>query len=281
MPTPTSLRALPLTASIGATIDGIDVRDATDADVASIRAAVVRHRVVFLPGQHLDAAALGSFAGRFGTLGRSPLDELLGRPATTTVIEDTADRPPAGFDWHTDLSWTPQPPSMGFLHGLVIPPVGGDTLWSNQVAAYESLPTPIQEQSRALLAEHACDATLLATVERHHGTAVADGLRRTHPPVHHPLVRTHVDTGELGLFLSPMYLRRLVGIDPLAGADLARRLGEALDDPHHQVRWRWSEGDLAIWDETTTCHRALVDHFPHRRLIRRCVIEGPTPQPAP
>ncbi len=280
MPTSTRPRTLQLTASTGAAIEGIDVREASDADVSAIRAAVLRHRVVFLPGQQLDATDLGSFASRFGALGRSPLDALLGRTATTSVIEDTADRPPAGFDWHTDLSWTPRPPSMGFLHALAIPPFGGDTLWSNQVAAFESLPAATQEQCRALWAEHRCDPTLLATVERHHGTAVAARLRAAHPPVRHPLVRVHAETGEAGLFLSPMYLQDLVGLDRRTGAGLRRRLGEALENPHHQVRWRWSEGDLAIWDETTTCHRALVDHFPHRRLMRRCVVEGSTLRPA-
>jgi taurine dioxygenase len=83
-------------------------------------------------------------------------------------------------------------------------------------------------------------------------------------------VRTHPITGRKGLFLCPLYARRIVGPD---GADdrLLTRLHSMLDDPHMQVRWRWRTGDLAIWDETSTCHRALTDHFPQRRVMRRCV----------
>ena len=196
--TPAALDVRPLTASIGATIHDLELRHASDDQVADVRNAVLRHRVVFLRGQSLDEDDLRSVAGRFGTLARSPLHQLLGRDTTTSVIEDTADRPPAGFAWHTDLSWTAAPPSLGFLHALEIPAVGVDTIWSNQVAAIDTL-------------------------------------------------------GELN---------------------------RVLDDPHLQVRWRWAEGDLAIWDERSTCHRALVDHHPQRRRMRRCVVAGAPPVPA-
>lgn len=113
---------------------------------------------------------------------------------------------------------------------------------------------------------------------RHHGPEVATRLRRANPPVSHPLVRTHPATGEALLFLSPLYLRRLTGIERRQGDRKLRELNGLLEDPHVQVRWRWEAGDVAIWDEVATCHRALTDHIPQRRIMRRCVVQGDGPR---
>ena len=187
-----------------------------------------------------------------------------------STIEDTAARPPAGFPWHTDVSWTSDPPGLGFLTAVVIPEFGGDTIWASTAALYDALPSEERQLCEESTVLHAPDASLLASVERHHGPETADRLRRQHSGIEHPLVQTHPVTGRKSLFLCPLYARRIVGPD---GADsrLLARLHSMLDDPHIQVRWRWQAGDLAIWDETSTCHRALTDHYPQRRVMRRCV----------
>jgi taurine dioxygenase len=194
------------------------------------------------------------------------------------VIVDDADRPPAGFDWHTDLSWTEAPPSLGILHALESPAFGGDTIWASLADAFTSLPASVQDHCRQLRAAHAPDRTLLESVERHHGPEVAIALRRAHPAVAHPLVRTHPITEEPLLYLSPLYLTHLVGLDRRRGDRLLRELDRTLDDPHLQARWSWRAGDVAIWDEASTCHRALMDHFPQRRVMRRCVVAGDRPR---
>lgn len=269
----TALRAEPLTAAIGAVLDGIDLAaPLTDAGAEDLRAAIHRHRVVFVRDQHLSADDHRRLGERLGPLEVSPLHRLLGTGRTVSTIEDDAERPPAGFDWHTDLSWTEAPPAFGILHAVEIPPVGGDTLWASLPAVFAALPAGVQEECRQLGAEHAADDSLLASVERHHGIDVATRLRRRHPPEVHPLVRHHPVTGEELLFLSPLYLRRLVGVDRRRGDQLLRALDAHLDDPHVQVRWRWRAGDVALWDERATCHRALTDHFPQRRVMRRCVV---------
>ena len=93
------------------------------------------------------------------------------------------------------------------------------------------------------------------------------------------LVRRHPETGEALLFLSPLYLHRIIGVERRRGERMLLELERLLDDPLVQVRWRWRAGDVAIWDEAATCHRALGDHFPQRRAIRRCVVEGSAPEP--
>jgi taurine dioxygenase len=269
------MRIEPLTRAIGAVVDGVDLTaHLADEDLCDLRAAIHRHRVVFLRDQHLSLEQHRHLGEQLGPLGVSPLHQLLGTGRTMSTIEDDAERPPAGFAWHTDLSWTPAPPSLGILSAVEIPPVGGDTLWASLPATFELLPPDAQAACRDLRAEHAADDSLLRSVERHHGPDVAIRLRRAHPPVTHPLVRTHPVTGEPLLYLSPLYLRRLVGLDRREGDRRLAELNALLDDPHVQVRWHWQAGDVAIWDEVATCHRALTDHFPQRRAMRRCVVES-------
>jgi alpha-ketoglutarate-dependent taurine dioxygenase len=274
-----ALRIEPLTSAIGAVVDGIDLTDRlTDGDLRGLRVAIHRHRVVFLRDQHLSLEEHRRLGERLGPLAVSPLHQLLGTARTVSTIMDDAEHPPAGFDWHSDLSWTAAPPSLGILSAVEIPSVGGDTLWASLPAALAALPAAMHTTCRELRADHAADATLLESVERHHGPEVAVRLRRANPPVSHPLVRTHPVTGEALLFLSPLYLQRLIGIERRQGDRMLRALNGLLEDPHVQVRWRWQAGDVAIWDEAATCHRALTDHYPQRRTMRRCVVQGDRPR---
>jgi taurine dioxygenase len=266
--TPTLQR---ITATIGAEVAGIDLRTPlAPGEVELLRDAVAEHHVVAVRDQFLTPAQHEALAASFGPLLRSPLQRLTGKPALST-IEDTADRPPAGFDWHTDVSWSADLPSLGFLSAVTIPPYGGDTLWASTAAIYDHLSPEDRMRCDTLSAIHAPDESLLASVERHHGPDVAGRLRREQRPREQPLVRVNRRTGRRSLFLSPLYAERIVGP---AGADgkLLTRLHRMLDDPHVQMRWRWRAGDVIIWDEAATCHRALTDHHPHHRVVRRCVI---------
>lgn len=263
-----------LTSSIGVEVYGVDLREGVDESVvAALRGVVDEHHVAVLRGQYLSAEQHAAVAQAFGPVQASPVQLAAGRRgavAPVSTIEDTAARPPAGFPWHTDVSWTAAPPELGFLSAVVIPEFGGDTIWASTAAIYDALPADVRllcDESRVV---HAPDASLLASVERHHGSATADRLRRDHPGVEHPLVQTDPRTGRRSLYLCPLYARGIVGP---AGADehLLTRLHAMLDDPHVQVRWRWQVGDFVIWDETSTCHRALTDHHPQRRVMRRCV----------
>lgn len=266
--TPTRRR---ITAAIGAEIHGIDLRRTlADGEVELLRDAVAEHHVVAVRDQHLSADQQVALAESFGPLLRSPLQRLTGKPALST-IEDTADRPPAGFAWHTDISWAAELPSLGFLCAVSIPPYGGDTLWASTAAIYDLLDPEDRLRCETASAIHAPDASLLASVTRHHGPELAARFHAEQPAREQPLVRAHRRTGRRGVFLSPLYTERIVGPSGADGRLLAQ-LDAMLDDPHVQMRWRWRTGDVIMWDETATCHRALTDHFPQRRVVRRCVV---------
>lgn len=260
-----------ITANTGVRIDGLDLtRPLSRTVVDLLRSAIAEHLVVVLRGQFLSASQLADVADSFAPILHSPVHAITGDQRKVSTIEDTACRPPAGFPWHSDLSWMRDGPVLGFLNAVSVPELGGDTLWASTVAIYDGLDHAERIRCDSLTAVHAPDDRLLASITKHHGQPVADQLRAAHPPLERPLVRVHPATGRRSLFLSPMYTHRIVGP---AGADgaLLDRLNRRLDDPRMHMRWHWQAGDLVIWDETSTCHRALNDHYPMRRVMRRCV----------
>lgn len=263
-----------LSGSIGAIVGNIDVRTADAAVVADLNGLIAEHKVIFLRGQDVTEHEFTRFAEQFGTLAVHPLRTLIDRPLTVSVIEDSPSRPPAGFPWHTDLSWLPAPPRIGFLHALDIPERGGDTLWASLTAAYRSLSPAIQSFIEQLDSIHAIDPSFRASVERNHGPHVAQQLDAAHQPTTHPLVRKHPETGEPSLWLSPLYVQSIVDLLPDESVMLLEHLNRVIEDPNIAVRWHWAPGDIAIWDESCTVHRALVDHHPLGRRMRRCTTEG-------
>lgn len=263
-----------LSRSIGAVIDGVDLGEPLTPEARELIAdAVTEHQVVFLRDQHLTAAQQHDLATQFGELTVHPVDRVAGTPKGVTTISDTATRPPAEFDWHTDLSWTSAPPRWGFLHAVEIPPTGGDTMWASGFAMHDRLGDRLRRFCEQRHAIHRPSPELITSVRRHRGDDVAIELLRRYPPVAHPLVRCHPVSGRPALFLSPLYMTQ---IEAMSGADSAALLDvlrRGIEDPGVHVRWRWREGDVAIWDEQTTVHRALGDHFPQTRIMRRCTID--------
>jgi len=265
-----------LTRSIGAVVDGRSLPHDPSAAATILRPLVHAHQVVFVRGATLDGWGFTRLALAFGQMSVHPLDALLGRDTTITVIEDSAARPPAGFPWHSDLSWLDRPPRYGFLQALTIPPVGGDTLWAALDAVHAGLGVDDRSGLDRLSVRYRIDDAFAATVARNHGPDVVARLRAAHRPVERPLVGSRAD-GRPFVALSPLYQDALVAPpgEPAPPPGLLARLTAALDDPHVSVRWRWQPGDVAIWDESCTVHRALTDHHPARRRMRRCTVDAP------
>ncbi len=276
-PTPrrSALRVRDLSGPIGSVIDGISVDDAiTGRTFDTIRGLLTDRHVVFLPAQSTDEGAFEALASQFGSLTVHPLQQLLGRLQRTSIIADTPSHPPAGFPWHTDISWLREPPRFGFLQALDIPARGGDTMWCSLTGAYRSLSPSFQTLLGGLDAVHQIDPSFRDSVVRHHGGEVAGNLATLHPGIRHPLVRSHPDTGEATLFVSPLYTTHVVDVHPAESRLVLGHVDRLLDDPNLSVRWHWSEGDIAIWDESCTVHRALIDHHPLDRRMRRCTVGG-------
>ncbi|WP_338056576.1 TauD/TfdA dioxygenase family protein, partial [Streptomyces torulosus] len=268
---PARLTVTPLAGHIGAEIGGVDAAAPLDAaTVAELRRALLRHKVVFLRNQRLDYASQAAFARAFGdlTLGhpiyRAPED----RPEVREIDSRQGTR---ANHWHTDLTFVDRPPALAFLHNKIAPPFGGDTMWADTVTAYESLPEPLRALADRLRVVHSNDSDYTDATVAARREYISTLFETEHPAVH-----VHPETGERALLLGG-FARRAVGLSPQASRDVLRVLQEYVTTPEHTVRWRWSEGDLAIWDNRATQHYAVFDYGDMDRRAERCTVTGSVP----
>src|SRR5580658_301223 len=251
-----------------------------DETIAEIRNALLVHRVVFLRRQSLDYERQVAFARRFGSLTRG--HPTLASPEDQPFLEeiDSAKGGPAN-QWHTDVTFVDRPPAFTFLHGVIIPPVGGDTIWANTVAGYESLPDELRELADKLRIVHTNVHDYAAPKSR---AEEEDPVLRTHRAEfvstryrsEHPAVRVHPETGERSLVLGG-FAQTVVGLGPQASRDLIRILQDYVIRVENTVRWRWQVGDLAIWDNRATQHIAVFDYGKAHRRGERVTVAGPVP----
>ncbi|WP_327238493.1 TauD/TfdA family dioxygenase [Streptomyces sp. NBC_01317] len=267
----TDVGIVPLAGGIGAELTGVDAAGPlADETAAQVRRALLAHKVVFLRGQRLDYDSQAAFARRFGdlTLGHPVYSAPKDRPAVREIDSRAGTR---ANHWHTDLTFVERPPALAFLHNKVIPPVGGDTMWANTVAAYESLPEPLRALADRLRIVHSNDSDYTDETVAARAEYISTLYETEHPAVH-----VHPETGERSLLLGG-FARRAVGFGPQASRDLMRILQEYVVRPEHTVRWTWRVGDLAIWDNRATQHYAIHDYGTEARRAERCTVVGSVP----
>jgi taurine dioxygenase len=268
----------PASGAIGAIVDGVDLHHPLDDATAQLLLhALHEHSVLFFHDQDLAEEEQLTFARNFGTVGQYPLAKLFGSTALTSTIEDTADSPPDADGWHTDITWVAEPPAYAFLNAKVIPERGGDTLWASLFAAYDALSPVMQELCCQLRVRHHAGPDFRERATRAAGPEKAELIVAEFPPVEHPLVRTHPVTGRRALFVAGGFMDKIVGMHRDESDALLGYLRRHVENPNFCVRWRWTEGDVAVWDEASTNHRALSDHYPAHRVMRRCTVDGGRP----
>ena len=258
----------PLAGNIGAEIDGLALnRVATDEEVAVVRQVILRHKVAFIRNQGINYDRLVEFAGRFGPL--TPGHPIYGAPTNMPHLREMdsrADGTRANY-WHTDLTFAVAPPAFAFLLNKTSPVVGGDTIWANTAAAYVNLPAELRQLAEGMRIIHSNDSDYTDATYSYSERAKAEYLVKR-MSAEHPAVRVHPETGERSLLLGG-FARSVVGHRPRAGRNLIAVLEEYATQPEYTVRWRWCEGDLAIWDNQTTMHYAIRDYGEaHRRGLR-------------
>jgi alpha-ketoglutarate-dependent taurine dioxygenase len=270
-----------LAGNLGAEITGVDTgTELGDDTVAQIRQALLEHKVVFLRGQSLNYRRQVAFAERLGplTLGHPTLASPPDQPLLEEI--DSAKGTRANH-WHTDVTFVDRPPAFTLLHGVVIPPVGGDTIWANTVTAYQSLPAELRDLADRLRIVHTNDYDYAAVYGRGERVDAAVTAQRqefvsTVYETEHPAVRVHPETEERSLVLGG-FARTVLGYSPQASRDLIRVLQEYVTRPDQTVRWQWRVDDLAIWDNRATQHYAIFDYGSARRRGERVTVAGPVP----
>ena len=280
----TALHVDRIAGAIGAELTGLDLtRELTEGEVGALRHAVLEHKVVFLRNQPYATEHLERLTQQLGGHGHTPfLESIDGHPGVVRVVRE-ADEGGLNFggQWHSDWSFQAEPPAFTLLWSLEVPPQGGDTMWSNQELAHETLSDGLKHTLSTLDVVHSAgwaysnDGVLARTAKgrtmRINTTddALAEQV--------HPAVPVHPETGRRALFVNPTYSVRFHGWTAAESASLLQFLHTHSTRDAFTCRFRWTPGTLATWDNRSTQHNALNDYRGHRRELHRTTVAGTTP----
>jgi taurine dioxygenase len=269
------VEVVPLTTVLGAEVSGVSLTPALDdATVTTLRQALLRHKVLFFRSQSLDPGSLTSVARLFGAPTEAhPVEPSVeGHPEVLALDADEGARADV---WHSDLTFQRCPPMGAMLHAMVVPPVGGDTIWSDMAATYEAMSPTLRGFLDGLTASHSPTRAGGYFPQR---DPSGDKATRTTvaEPVHHPVVRVHPETGRRSLFVNPLFTDKVDGLRRSESDALLGVIHTVAVQPERLVRWHWRAGDLAFWDNRCTMHYALLE-FTGARRMNRVALEGEEP----
>ena len=289
----TSIDITPLSGSLGARVTGVDLsRELGDAQFAEIKSAFLTYLVLYFPDQVLPRERHTELGRRFGELHIHPAaPSPEGFPEIMPIETDArsshnprevarGSRAVNGDNWHSDVSCDEEPPLGSLLHIKEVPPAGGDTLFANMYAAYESLSAPLRVLLNGLTATHSGERQYIHQYGR--GKAKdrsAQGYRNgtDYPQAVHPVVRTHPETGRRALYVNRMFTQAINELEAAESDALLALLFAHIERPEIQCRLTWQANGLAIWDNRATQHYAIFDFYPHRRRGERVTVKGDRP----
>ena len=268
----------------GIEILGADLSQPATAELAAqIRRALLDHQIVVVRGQALTKEQQYNFTLNFGELEEHVARHSDGRYGIVHSVTnlDRDGNPTDALDtrgnyfWHTDKSYHAVPSLMTMLHAVELPPEGGDTQFANMVLAYRALPDSMKERLDGLRAIHSWEASRLASGSK----PASEEEKRERPPVSHPIVRTHPETGEKALYIGTHAAGGVEGLGTEEGRALLAELLTHATQPQFIYTHHWRQGDLIIWDNRALLHRALANYEmgKHRRVLHRTVVRGTVP----
>jgi len=280
---PVSVQVKPLSAVMGAEVSGIDLAAGLDdAGFAAIQSAFLQHKLLRFRGQTLREAQQVAFSRRFGELQVHVLDQFRHPEHPEIYVLSNVDKggkttgrhPDRGtLVWHSDLSFQRRPALATILYGIAVPRQGGETLFADMVAAYDALPETMKHSIADLRAIHDLDYSRTRAGE----PPMNARQRAEAPPVDHPLVRTHPDTGQKLLYISN-HVSHMQGMPVEDGRALLDELMVHATQEKFIYRNTWESGDVVMWDNRCTMHRATeYDAAGERRIIHRTVVKGEVP----
>lgn len=277
--TTTHLHVEPLAGSLGAVVTGVDLARVDDAAVAALRALWLEHLVLFFRDQDLDADAFLAFARRIGEPVRYPFVKGFDtHPEIIEVAKLPHETVNFGGIWHSDTVYLEQPPMATMLLARELPPFGGDTMFANMYAAYESLSPALRDVLDRL---EAVNSSALADVSK----TREDRIREQGAPddeqhffATHPVVRTHPETGRRALYVNPAHTASFAGMTETESRPLLHFLFEHSTRPERTCRFRWEVGSLALWDNRCAMHNPVNDYHGFTRRMHRITLAGDVPR---
>jgi taurine dioxygenase len=278
-----ALEIEPAAGSLGAYVRGLDLaRGASDGEVAALVDALDTYLVVFLPDQDMTLDDLEGLTEQLGGRDVTPfVTPLEDRPYVIRVIKEADDELNFANAWHTDLSYLPEPPAYTLLHAHDVPPAGGDTVWSNQQLAFDTLSAGLQRTLLELDGVHSAGMAYgtggyLERVRAKTSMAIEPSEAAYAKQVH-PLVTAHPNTGVPALYVNPVYTTGIYGWTATESAALLGHLYRHSTNENFTCRLRWQPRMLAIWDNRCTQHNALNDYHGVRREMFRTSVKGTRP----
>jgi taurine dioxygenase len=266
--------------SLGAFVSGVSLERFVEDDAlfAELRALAVRHEVLFLRDQHVEAPVFQAFARRFGPVLGHPAYDTVAAAPDVQILESTAEKPSKIEVWHSDMTFSPTPPTFTILHGRIIPEWGGDTLWASTTAAFDALSKPLQNLLLPLSAVHDFRHGFQESLAEPGGRERLANAIDANPPVAHPLIRTHPETGRRAIYVNPLFTTRIEGLSSHESGAILDFLYRHVVSPEFTVRLAWAPGTIAIWDNRSTQHKPVNDFLPQHRMLHRITIEGARPR---
>jgi len=270
----TRLSIQPVTTTIGARVEGVDLREPLGEDVRdAILDALLRHHVLFFRDQDITPDQQVAFAKQFGPISYPPFAPKYGSNPQYIVLDQTHPRGEGADEWHSDNTFMAEPPMGSILRAVQIPEVGGDTCFASAVAAYEALSPAIQRLVDGLTAVHDITKPLLKGIAAGHADVDLAEIQAKWPPVEHPVVRTHPVTGAKALFVNRNSTTHIVGLSERENDALLPMLMDHIRSPEFQCRFTWDTNSVAFWDNRTAQHFAVPDYHT-RRVMNRVTIAG-------
>ena len=270
-----------LSGALGAEIDGIDLKDSSANNFNTINKLLLEHKVLFFRNQNITPEEQINLAKKFGPLEKHVyVKNLKGYPEIIRIIKGANEKHQWGETWHTDVSYNPKPTKVIILRSRKIPPVGGDTMFSNMEIAYETLDEEIKKKIEGKKAVHS-SLGAAAFVDKY--TEMEGNGNLDEYSNEHPIVRTHPETKKKILYVNSMYTKRIIDMDKKESDEILQKIFEHQERLDFTCRFKWTENAVAIWDNRSTQHQGLTDFFPgrglgHERIMDRIAIQGDHPQ---
>ena len=271
-----SIEVKPVTPSIGAEITGVDLTESLDhQQIDAIYQALVNHHVIFFRNQNISPGQRIDFARNFGELqGPHRYYPHLEGYENILILQNLPGDPPGTDVWHTDYSWSENPPFAGILWAKSVPEYGGDTLWANMCAAYQALPTELQIYCEKLRVVHDLGdfRNRVVTVDEADTNEQLTEATQNFGSVVHRLVKTHPVSNRKYLYANESFTTHIMNKSSEESNNLLRFLFNHINKPEFQVRFRWEAGSLAMWDNRCTQHYAVADYGQFERTMHRITV---------
>lgn len=267
----------PASPTIGAYVGGVQLDGGMSEELlAELRRALLEFKVLFFRNQSIDRAQHRAFAEQWGELEQHPFFKFT-QPGQTDVDVATLakDAMSAGVEnnWHNDVTWHTTPSFTSILRAVEVPPVGGDTLWCDTAAAYDTLPADLKARIDPLTAEHDWILSFGAGM----GPEATEALRPHFPAVNHPVVRVIPETGRRVIFVNGVFTMKVNDVTQAESDEILSTLYRHVCRPEFQVRLKWEADTVAMWDNRACQHYASSDYFPARRVMDRISVVGDVP----